>query len=304
MPTASVALPFQTPRPVNSGLFGSYNNAVNQNTKDYTDIMHGYDSILSGNNNKSSKLNYVPINPVFTKQITAPAYQRSDDLTNAIQGLTDYSQTGGYSDQDVNNIRERGISPIRAIYANAQDNLRRQKVLQGGYSPNYGALTAKLARESSDKIGDITTKVNADIAQMIASGKLSALNSLSSVASQDNAAENAANQRLAELQNQVELANAEEQRRVDEENNKNRLSVEEYNNSLDQGNTENQLRALSGKTSLYGTNPALTQSFANQVLQNNAQNLQAVQTANTIKNQRANIGLNLLSQQLGVRAGV
>jgi hypothetical protein len=44
----------------------------------------------------------------------------------------------------------------------------------------------------------------------------------------------------------------------------------------------NQLEVLSGKTQLYGTTPQLSQSFSNQVLQNQKLN----NTANTIKTQR------------------
>lgn len=283
------------PRPQGSPIRSVYDSAATTQAEDYDKLMGGYENIINESRNKAGRnqLNYIPINPVFNRQLEGTAYNRTGELNTALTGLEEYSKTGGYSDEDVANIRERGISPIRSIYSNAQRNLQRQKVLSGGYAPNMGAITAKMARESAGQIGDITTKVNADIAEKIASGKLNSLSALGSLSGRENEliAEN--NRKNNELKNQVELLNAEEQRRVDDLNNRNRLTVEQNNANLGQENTQNQLNALSGQRSLYGTTPALTQTFGQQVLANTGQNLQANQTANMIKNQRANIGLQL-----------
>jgi len=304
--SVGMVLPGYRPPESNPGANGSpirsvYDAAATQQAGDYDSIMSGYDSLL--NRSKSgqgqSNLNYIPINPVFQGQLQGTPYQRSSELNTALTGLEDYSRTGGYSDADIGNIRERAISPIRSIYSSAQEGLRRNKVLQGGYSPNYGAVSAKMARDASSRIGDITTNANAQIAQMIASGKLSGLQSLGSVAGRDNELSNAANVRNTDLQNQVSLMNSDEQRRVDDINRQMRQYIDEANQRSEQQNTSNELSALQGKSSLYGTTPALTQTFGNQVLANNAQNMQAVTTANQIKTQRANLGLNLVNSQLG-----
>ena len=293
---------YDTTQSYNSPLRSTYDAAATTQAEDYDDIMGNYDSILSNARNKrDTKLNYVPINPVFSRNLQPSQYSRSNDLNTAITGLSEYGRTGGYSDADIGNIRERSISPIRSIYSSAQEGLRRNKVLQGGYSPNFGAVSAKMARDASGKIGDLTTKVNADIAQMVASGKLSGLTALSSAAGRENDLINQTNQRNNELMNQTELRNADEQRRVDEINNQMMLAFEKMNQTNNQQNTNDELAATQGKQSLYGTTPALTREFGNQVLQNNQQNMQAVQTANQIKNQRANVGLNLVNSQLGRR---
>lgn len=255
------------------GLSNVYDAATTQQAQDYDDIMRGYDDLLK--TTKSDRSRYTSLNPATSSYFQVPAYSRSADLNTAIGGLKDFSRTGGYSEGDISNIRERGISPIRSIYANAQRNLARQKVLQGGYSPNYGAVSARMARDLSSQIGDITTRVNADVAQMIASGKLAGLQSLSPVVSRENELINQTKQKQGDVKREALYKNADERNRL--------------------ANTE--LAALSGKQSLYGTTPALSQTFANQVLANNSQKMQAVQTANAIKNQRANLGINLL--QLG-----
>lgn len=121
------------------GSYGLYNTAVNQQAGDYSNIMQGYKDLAS-----------------------SPAYQNTANL----------AATGGYSDADQANIRERGISPIRSIYASAQQNVDRNKALQGGYSPNYNAVQAKMAREQSGAISDATTNVNAQLAQNIAQNKM------------------------------------------------------------------------------------------------------------------------------------
>jgi hypothetical protein len=277
-----------------SPLRNVYDAAATTQAEDYDNIMRGYDDILSTSRNRQNQgLNYVPINPVFSQQFKPTEYSRSGDLDTAISGLKGVANTGGYSDSDVQNIRERSISPIRSIYSSAQEGLRRNKVLQGGYSPNYGAVSAKMARDASSQIGDITTKVNADIAQMIASGRMAGLNSLASTTGRENELINTNNVRNNEMMVETDLNNTNEQRRVNTLNSTGRMNA---NNE----SVNDQMGALQGRTSLYGTTPALTNTFANQVLSNNQQNIQAATTANTIKNQRANIGLNLVQNQLGI----
>lgn len=290
----------EIPKP--QGIKSVYDAAASQQGEDYDKIMQGYDQLLKKSGTTSNtKLNYVPINAVFNRNIPGAAYQRSSELGTALSGLEDYSKTGGYSDADIQNIRERGISPIRSIYDAANRNMQRQKVLQGGYSPNFGAIQSKMARESTGQIGDITTRVNADIAERVAQGKLAGLNSLGSIAGQENTLSNQIAQRNSEIERQTEQMNAEEQRRVDTQNQQIQQWINEFNNRNQQQGTQNELAALGGQSNLYGTTPALTQTFGNQVLANNEQNMQAVNIANQIKNQRANIGLNLVNSQLGRR---
>ena len=298
MPTGSFAAVNKNPmqvQPRTSPLRDVYDAAATTQAEDYDNIMGNYDDILSNSRQRqNSGLNYVPINPVFSQNLRPTEYNRSGDFDSAISGLSEFGRTGGYSQADIGNIRERSISPIRSIYDTASKNIARQKVLSGGYSPNQGALQAKLARESSSKIGDITTKVNADIAQMVAEGKMRGLTSYGNLAGQENNLINATNRSNTEMFNENELNNVNEARRVNTINSTGQ-------NTANNRTTDDQLNAVQGQASLYGTTPALTRTFADQVLNNNAQNMQAVTTANNLKNQRANVGLNLVNNQLGGR---
>lgn len=133
----------QQPPPLNpagvSGAFGLYNTAVEQQAKDYDNIMSGYKGFNS----------------------SAP-----------MQNFGELAATGGYSEADKQNIRERDVSPIRSIYASANRDVDRQKAIQGGYSPNYGAVKAKMARDLSQTIGDRVTATNAGIAQNVAQNRV------------------------------------------------------------------------------------------------------------------------------------
>lgn len=281
-----------------------YDSATTQQADDYDNIMGGYDNVISDSrrSNASNPLSYNPMSPNAMGPLVGNNYSRSGDLDTAIRGLSEYSRTGGYSDSDISNIRERGISPIRSVYANAKRDMSRQRNLQGGRFSNYGALASKMAREQADLLGGASTKVNADIAQMVASGKLNALNSLGGFTSRENELINSTNTKNNELTNEVSRYNTGEKSRVDELNSKMQMMIDETNAKNRMGNTNNELSALSGKSSLYGTTPALTHEFGQQVLNNNAQNMQATQTANALKNQRTNLGLNLVNNQLGRRA--
>jgi len=265
-----------------------YETAATTNAENYDDIMAGYDSLQkrSQSGNTGQQLNYTPLSPTTTSFLPQYSYNRSSDLNNTISGLQNVANTGGYSDSDVANIRERGLSPIRSVYSNARRNLDRQKSLQGGYSPNYGAVLSKMAREQSELGTQASTNINAEVAKMIASGKLSGLQALSPLAANENTQINNTNTNNVNAQRDMELNNAEEVRRVNDTNANMKLQYDQLNNQNRQQNENIELSALSGKQSLFGTTPAMTNMFSQQVLANNQQNLQAATTANQIKNAR------------------
>lgn len=121
------------------GAYGLYNTAVEQQAGDYSSIMQQYKNLANG---------------------------------PAMANLGELASTGGYSEGDKANLRERGLGPIRSIYSSANRDVDRQKAIQGGYSPNYGAVKAKMARDLSTSIGDQVTKVNAGIADSVANNRV------------------------------------------------------------------------------------------------------------------------------------
>jgi len=105
-----------------------------------------------------------------------------DAITNALGGYGQFAETGGFSPEDIQNIRARSVAPIRGVYSQAQANLDRQRRLAGSAgAPNYAAAQAKLARDEAYGLGDVTTNAEAAIAQMLQQGRLAGLGGLGQV---------------------------------------------------------------------------------------------------------------------------
>lgn len=247
-PSPGVAQPSPT-----QSAYNNYGSAAKSNQVDYSDIMQRYrnldDQLKSGIGNGNTNLQY---------NYTVPTYQTTQDYKNSIANLSDLAKTGGYSASDIANIRERGISPIRTVYANAQRGLDRSRSLAGGYSPNYAAVSAKMAREMSSQLSDATTNVNAQIAQNVAANRIATGTPLANVTAGEQAERNKFSLDAAEMANRFGLNN---------------LNFQQQQLMFP---IQSRLSALGGMTSLYGTTPATTS-----LMQNGAINTAALQ--NNIK---------------------
>lgn len=166
------------------------------------------------------------------------------DPFKSYAGYEDFSKTGGYSRDDVANMRSRGISPIRATYANAEREMGRQRALQGGYSPNAAASLVKMAREQGQGAADATQNVEAGLAEARNRGKLSGLGGMSNIEGQ-------------RLQADLDVGRF---------NASANMAAGASASSASQQAQQNQLNALHGMTNLYGTNPGMSQTFGNQAL--------------------------------------
>jgi hypothetical protein len=292
-----------------TSMFGNpatFTAAANTQASDYDRIMQQYSNLaksyainpisanpISSNNVQAqgnispSAVNYNQINPQLSQ------YEQSEDVTGSLAKLSDLAATGGYSAGDIQNIRARDISPIRSIYANAQQNTERARALGGGYSPNFNAVQSQMARDEANKIGDVTTAANAGIAQNVVTNKLAAAPAYASASSRANDAQTAADQRNADIINQINQFNTQGYSRANELNAANQSQTNQFNASMAASNAEantnremqvNQFNtqaaldaaksnrqgamgAIQGQASLYGTTPALTNLFGNQVVQ-------------------------------------
>jgi len=230
----------------------SYQNALEQAPADYTDIYKGYKNIL----NNPSQINRILYNPI--------SYQEDPDVASSISNLGDLATTGGYSQQAQNDIRARGVSPIRSIFATAQQNVERQKALQGGYSPNYAAVTAKMTREKANEISQQVTNINAQLAQSIAQNRIASAPGYASAAGAESARQLGAKQFNAS----------------------NQLDTDKTNAGFQQQGVTNQLDALNGLRGLYGTTPAAAALFGDQALQ--ASRINSSNAAETLNNNTRN----------------
>lgn len=268
--------PVQEPQ-IQYGSPNSFDAAAKTNAGDYDKIMADYRNLLSAAK-PVNKVNFTPIAPQRS------TYQPSPALQSAMNLLSSFSSSGGYTSSDLSNIRARGVSPIRAVYANAQRNLLRQKNLQGGYSPNYAPASAKMARELSEELAQANTGVEASIADNVAKNRLAALGPLASVASAESNARNAFNQNETQTINEINRQNSLLP-----------MQYAQFNNQAEADAFARALSSIEGMRSLYGTSPALVNTFGNQVAQQQQLKQNQQQINNTIQQGALNIipGLNI-----------
>lgn len=247
----------QGPSPL-ANIFKLYSSAVGRQAEDYGNIMGGYNEILNKTRNPAER--YRP---------EMYQYNRGPDLQKSIGNLEELSKTGGYSEEGIRDLRARGVSPIRAIYQNAQRDIARSKSLAGGYSPNYTASKAKLTREQAEGTAGALQNVNAGIAQNVAQNKLAIAPAYAGTT-----------QRESETANQYGAQN------VNRANEGQQFNI---NNSFK--TLEEAQNALRGMTSLYGTTPALSSLFGSQAM--GQAGLQ-----NNINQQGNQQGLQIIAQML------
>lgn len=227
------------------------NNSTNANSlqsQQYNDLQNGISDwrtnsltpTLAGiNSNRPA--NYIPQN------VSAPTSSASQD---ALRGYQDFAQTGGYSPQDIQELRARDTGPLRSAFASAQSGLDRTRALQGGYSPNYSAATASLSRSMPGQLATANTNINAGLADSIRQGKLAGLSGVTGISEAD-----LGRQQQANLANQGAGLQANQQ---------NTNASNQFNQTQlgAQGLLGN---SFGSQTQLYGTNPGLASSFGNQV---------------------------------------
>lgn len=113
----------------------------------------------------------VPQNQEFWNTYLRDRDSDAKDLEGVKSNFNDFAKTGGYSSMDLSNIRSRAVSPIRAMYANANREVDRSRALQGGYSPGFATAKSRMAREMSSAASDATTNAEGMIAGMVNDGK-------------------------------------------------------------------------------------------------------------------------------------
>lgn len=100
-------------------------------------------------------------------------------ITGAQGNLSRLAGDGGFSGQDIQDMRSRAISPIRSQVALGRDEIGRQRSLNGGYGPNNAAAISQMVRNSGQQMSDANVGVNASIASNRAANRLGASQALS-----------------------------------------------------------------------------------------------------------------------------
>jgi hypothetical protein len=221
---------------VSQNFMGRFNKSADQATQDYGDIMGGYKNFMSSFKPSFERVNY---------QRPGELNEAYGYLREAMPGYREFAKTGGYSAQDIQELRARGIAPIRSAYGNTMMEMDRARALGGGGgAPNYIAAASRAQRELPGQMADAMTGVNAQLAQDIRQGRLAGLAGIHGVGgtmggmSLDD----------ARLGQQAALAN------------------QGADLQAQQMGMQGRLGALSGMQSLYGTTPGMASMFGNQAL--------------------------------------
>jgi hypothetical protein len=241
---------------------------------DYGDIMGQYDQIANSPESGPRDFSYQHVTAKRPEELNE-AYGY---LREAAPGYSEFAKTGGYSGQDIQELRARGMSPIRSAYGNTMMELDRARSLGGGGgAPNYIAAASKAQRELPGQMADAMTGVNAQLAQDIRKGRLEGLAGLRGVGGDMGG-----------------LSSAEAGRTLsaDQGNQAADLQAQSLSEQSRRAAGQERLAALSGKTSLYGTTPAMANMFGNQALQ-------AYGMRGGFEQGRQRTGLDLLSMQMG-----
>lgn len=227
--------------PMVSQFAHNYGRGSEANYGDYTDIMNQYRQLAGGGGPGGGGGG-----GGASMQASTIGY---NDPFQSYGGFQDFSKSGGYSAEDMANLRARSFSPIRAAYANAERELHRQRSLQGGYAPNAIATLAKMARERGQETSDAATNVEGGIVDSRNRNKLMGLHGMSNVEGQ-------------RLQADLDVArfNAQAQMAAS-------ASAASAANAAAGQSSADRFRALSGMTQLYGTTPGMSELFGNQLLQ-------------------------------------
>lgn len=88
-------------------------------------------------------------------------------------------KSGGYSDEDIANIRARTARQTPALYEGLRSDLERGHAAQGGYGPGYDAQLAKLTRDSARASQDAILGSEIGLAESIRGGKLAGASGMS-----------------------------------------------------------------------------------------------------------------------------
>lgn len=258
--------------PFSQNLNNQATSAFTQNRADYGNVMGAYNDFRSGLGGPS-KFSFNKVGASRPEELG----QSYGFLKEAMPGYRDFAATGGYSPTDVQELRARGVSPIRSAYGNTMQEMDRARALGGnGGAPNYIAAASKAQRELPGQMADAMTTVNAGLADSIRQGKQFGLQGMTGTGATMGglASAEAGRQLQADIQNQ---------------------GADIQTQGMGEGSLQalrgNQLASMGGQASLYGTTPGLSSMFGNQAMS-------SYQLRNAAEQSRNQFGLGLLGAQI------
>ena len=115
------------------------------------------------------------------KQTGSNVTNANANLGPASQGYQNFASTGGITPGQQQLTRQQAQGNVSSIYDALNQNLSRQKAIQGGYSPGFGANEAQLARGASAASSNAVNSANLGLQQQITQNQLQGLGGLTSI---------------------------------------------------------------------------------------------------------------------------
>ena len=247
--------------PISQNFMNNYNNSVAQDAADKGNIMGQFQSMFNAPR------------PTFERVQAKQPEELNESygyLREAMPGYREFAQTGGYSPTDVQELRARGISPIRSAYGNTMMELDRARALGGSSgSPNYIAAASKAQRELPGQMADAETTVNAGLADAIRQGRQFGLQGISSTGSTMGGLSSQEANRMLQADTANQAADIQTQ----------------------QMESQNKFGSLQGMSGLYGATPGMSNMFGQQALS-------AYGQRGNLENARTQQGLAAIDAQL------
>jgi hypothetical protein len=203
-------------------------------------------------------------------------------LSSALAGYGSFASDGGFSPQAIQDIRARAIGPTRSIYSSAQANIDRQRALQGGFSPNYTAATAKLTRDLSSQISDANVNADASIAQMIQQGKEFGISGQGNVGLQGGGLQ----AQIDQFNKNLQLQGLAGMSGLDEFGANLGYNYDALNQAKQIAGAQLSLGGLQGASSLYSATPGQASMFLNGALNSQGQQVNLQGQANNLATQQ------------------
>jgi hypothetical protein len=97
------------------------------------------------------------------------------DVANRFRGngvYDEFSKTGGLSDSDRQNIRQRATSVIPSMYGTMRDEANRASAVQGGYGPGRSAMFARMGRDQASAAQDAALNAELGITDKVNEGRM------------------------------------------------------------------------------------------------------------------------------------
>lgn len=97
----------------------------------------------------------------------------SEEAVGRIRGggvYDDFAKTGGFSNDDISNIRTRATSPLASYYGGMRTDIERLNRINGSSAGNT-ALLARMGKDRARAIGDTSLAAETDISDRVRAGK-------------------------------------------------------------------------------------------------------------------------------------